>query len=136
MIVTSFATLINSKVVSPSPRPHYLIVEKNFFQSCLRSTIEEVEVDEAWYLGRYPDVADAIKKKAVSSAQEHYATHGYFENRLPFRIVVDAPWYLKQYADVEQAVRSERFASAQDHFERVGFGEGRFPYPNFALVNS
>ena len=136
MIILSYASLINSKIVSPSPRPQYLLVEKNFFQSCMRNMIEQIPMNEAWYIEKYPDIAEGINKNLISSAREHYVTFGYFENRIPFPIAVDGPWYLKQYPDVDQAVQRKEFESAQDHFEIVGFGEGRFPYKSFALVGS
>ena len=133
-MVASYATLINTKTVQQSPRPQYVLVDRHFFQSCLRPLLEKIAFDEAWYLRKYPDIAEAIRKKEVASAHEHYVRHGYFENRLPFEITVDGPWYLNQYPDIREAVRREQFQSAQDHFEQVGFGEGRIPYANFALV--
>lgn len=136
MIIASYATLINSKIVSNSPRPQYLVVEKYFFQSCLRSIVENIPLDEAWYLEMYPDVQEGIAKKKIASARQHYLNYGYFENRLPFPIVVDEPWYLKEYPDVAQAVQRKKFKSAQKHFELEGFREGRFPYKSFALFNS
>ncbi len=79
MIIASYATLINSKIVSDSPRPQYLVVEKHFFQSCLRSVIENIPLNEAWYLETYPDVRDGIAKKIIASARQHYLNYGFRE---------------------------------------------------------
>src|SRR5579885_333894 len=35
--------------------------------------------DEAWYLGTYPDVANAVSEGRIASGQAHYVRHGYFE---------------------------------------------------------
>jgi hypothetical protein len=133
MIVNSFATLINSKIVIPSSRSQYLAVDRYFLQFCLRGMIERITLDEAWYLRTYPDVAAAIRTKDVASAREHYLLYGYFENRLPYPIKIDERWYIEQYPDIAEAVKREQYRSAQAHFEEVGFSEGRLPYPNFAL---
>jgi hypothetical protein len=45
-----------------------------------------IKVDEAWYLTRYPDVADGIRKGLLTSAQEHFNMDGYMEGRLPFEM--------------------------------------------------
>jgi hypothetical protein len=71
----------------------------------------------------------------VPGAKAHYCRYGYFENRMPRRIVIDEPWYLTEYPDVRAAVFEARsFESGQDHFNRIGYGEGRYPYPNFQLA--
>jgi hypothetical protein len=134
-MVPSFATLTNTKMVMQSPRPQYMIVEKHFFQAALRGQIEKIPFDEKFYLAKYPDIAEAIAKRVVPDARQHYLAHGYFENRLPHPVKVDAKWYLKEYPDVREAVRREEVASAQEHFETVGFAEGRFPYANFVLAS-
>jgi hypothetical protein len=45
-----------------------------------------VKIDEAWYLRRYPDVAEGISKGLLTSAQEHFEMDGYREGRLPFEM--------------------------------------------------
>jgi hypothetical protein len=42
-----------------------------------------VTVDSEWYLTHYPEVADAVKKGMVESAQQHFDEHGYREGRKP-----------------------------------------------------
>jgi hypothetical protein len=42
-----------------------------------------VVVDEAWYLERYPDIAEKVRDGTFDSAQDHYLGHGQHEGRLP-----------------------------------------------------
>ena len=133
MALPSFATLVNSKVLIPSTKTPYLAVEKHFLQKCLRPFVQEIRLDEAWYVRQNPDVAEGIRRRLVASAREHYVEHGFYENRMPYDIRVDEPWYLEQYPDVRAAVEREQYASAQAHFYAVGFGEGRLPYAGFTL---
>jgi hypothetical protein len=43
----------------------------------------EHELDEEWYLRRYPDVADAVREGRFASARSHYEVHGRREGRFP-----------------------------------------------------
>ncbi len=129
----TYATLLNLRVVIPSSKTSYVAVERRFWQSLFALRIDDIDLDEGWYLERYPDVADAIRKGALKSARDHYVNVGYLEHRMPYPIDVNNDWYLEQYADVKAAVLAKTFISAQDHFEESGFREGRYPFPNFAL---
>src|SRR5580698_6113333 len=60
----------------------------------VRKMISGIDVDEQWYLERYPDIADAIQQGLVKSAQLHFVNDGYFEGRMPFPIHVDERYYL------------------------------------------
>ena len=82
-------------------------------------------VDEKWYLERYPDVAEAIRKGAVASARAHYFGSGIFEGRVPYEIGIDSRSYLAKHRDVADAVRTGTYRSGRDHFLRLGFAEGR-----------
>ena len=42
-------------------------------------------VDEAWYLATYPDVARAVREGRVKSAYDHFIENGYGEGRRPNR---------------------------------------------------
>jgi hypothetical protein len=97
-------------------------------QKMIRTLLSVVEVDEAFYLARNPDVADGIRNGTIRSAQEHFADHGYFEGRLPYRIDVDETWYVEAYADLAETIRKGEYASAQDHFDGPGYSEGRRPF--------
>ena len=94
----------------------------------LRQLIIGVQVDEAWYLERYPDIAEAISQGVVQSPRVHFGNDGYFEGRLPFPIAVDNAWYQAQYPDVADSVRLGAVESPQTHFEEDGYREGRLPF--------
>jgi hypothetical protein len=97
-------------------------------QKVIRSLLTAIEVDEAFYLERYQDVADGIRQGAIRSAREHFVDHGYFEGRLPYRINVDEDWYLTTHKDVAETVSQGVYTSAQDHFDGPGYPEGREPF--------
>jgi hypothetical protein len=97
-------------------------------QKMVRTLLNVVEVDEAFYLSHNADVAEGIRQGTIRSAQEHFADHGYFEGRLPYRIEVDEDWYLGTHKDVADTVRSGEYATGQDHFDGPGYPEGREPY--------
>jgi hypothetical protein len=99
------------------------------FSVMIRTLLQGIEVDEAWYLSQYPDVADAIRKKVVNSAKEHFLNDGYFEGRIPFLIKVDEAWYLEQNPGVADYIARGEIRSAQQHFNDNGYREGRKPFP-------
>lgn len=90
--------------------------------------IAGIEVDEAWYLQTYEDIAGAIKEGAVQSAKQHFIDDGYFEGRRPFPIKVDERWYLAQNPDVADSIGRGDIGSAQEHFDKDGYREGRLPF--------
>jgi len=99
------------------------------FQNLVRTLLQGIEVDEAWYLSQYPDVAEAIRNGIVTSAKEHFLFDGYFEGRIPFPIEVDEAWYLEQNPGVAEYIASGELLSAQQHFNDNGYREGRRPKP-------
>ena len=103
-------------------------------RSVLRPIIEQIRVDEHFYLGRNPDVLEKIQSGELYSAKQHYVAAGYFEDRFPRAIAVDEPWYLSAYPDVRQALSNGAFISARQHFERDGFKEGRLPSEGWSLL--
>ncbi|HEX2941722.1 MAG TPA: hypothetical protein VHO91_11800 [Rhodopila sp.] len=94
----------------------------------IRRLLQGVEVDTAWYLERYPDIADAIKEGIVMSAQAHFLADGYFEGRWPFPIKVDEEYYLEQNPGVADYVQRGLLESGQQHFNENGYMEGRLPF--------
>ena len=94
---------------------------------------ERIHVDETWYLDCNPDVCEAVKGGVVKGAREHYVSSGFYEHRMPYKIMVDEAWYLEAYEDVRTAVNNALFPSGQAHFERLGFREGRVPFAGFQL---
>jgi hypothetical protein len=99
------------------------------FTVLIRTLLQGIEVDEAWYLSQYPDVAEAIRKGIVTSAKEHFLNDGYFEGRMPFSIPVDEAWYLEQNPGVAEFIARGELLSAQQHFNDNGYREGRKPRP-------
>jgi len=133
--IPTYASLLNRKLIVPSARKPFVGVDEHFVTELLMPSLEQIRVDEAWYLNRYPDVREAIERGVVTGAKAHYCYYGYFEHRMPQLILVDEPWYLSEYPDVHQGVVDAKiFDSGQDHFERLGFKEGRFPYRDFHLA--
>lgn len=98
------------------------------FVKILRTMIRGIEIDEAWYLRTYEDIALAVREGIVTSAKQHFVDDGYFEGRLPFPIVVDERWYLAQNPDVEVSIRDGVVGSGQGHFDQDGYREGRLPF--------
>lgn len=94
----------------------------------LRRAIVGIEVDEQWYLKRYPDIAEAIDKGLVQSARLHFISDGYFEGRLPFPINVEERYYLAQNAGIAEYVRKGMLENGQQHFDENGYVEGRLPF--------
>jgi hypothetical protein len=99
------------------------------FVNLIRHMIAGIQVDEKWYLERYPDIAAAIQEGSVTSAQQHFVTDGYFEGRQPFPIQVDERWYLRRNTGVADFVRQGKLESGQQHFDANGYEEGRLPFP-------
>lgn len=99
------------------------------FTVMIRTLLQGIEVDEAWYLSQYPDVAEAIRNGLVTSAKEHFLNDGYFEGRMPFLIAVDEAWYLEQNPGVAEYIARGELLSAQQHFNDNGYREGRRPRP-------
>ena len=99
------------------------------FVDLVKNLLRSVEVDEEWYLKRYPDIKEAIERGEIASARAHFLDNGYFEGRLPGQSAVDAEWYASTYPDVAEGIKAGEFRSAQDHFDQFGYEEGRFPRP-------
>jgi len=59
------------------------------FLALVRAVLSAIEVDEIWYLAKYPDVAEGIKGGEMVSTRDHFMHNGYFADRLPFAIPVD-----------------------------------------------
>lgn len=110
----------------------YILPQDLFFR-VLRSALRNVPFDEVWYLSRYPDVAKAIHDGRFLNANEHFIKSGFFEHRMPYKIIVDEQFYITRNPDVRDAIESGRMKDAQAHFEVAGFQEGRLPSEDFCL---
>lgn len=94
----------------------------------IRKLLVAIPVDEVWYTMVYQDVQEAINSGAMKSAKEHFVANGYFEGRLPSKVVVDEEFYISHYPDVAEGIDGGEINSAQEHFEAHGFTEGRLPF--------
>jgi len=128
----TYAALRNQGLLSETGDGHFR-VERHFLIALMAKKLDAVKFDEVWYLNKYPDVKDAVRRGTVGSALEHYTLFGYYEHRMPVAIRVNEKWYLEQYPDVVEAIRRGAYKTAQAHFDTYGFREGRMPYANFRL---
>lgn len=81
--------------------------------------------DEEWYLDRYNDVAEAVRKGAMSSGLDHYTTSGIYEGRVPYPFHIDEEDYLARHRDVARSLSEGLYGTATEHFYAVGLIEGR-----------
>jgi len=132
---TPFSVLRRSANI-PWPLPHQQIsLPSDLVIQLLARSALDIEIDEAWYLKKYPDIAAAISEGKFKSAKHHYAAFGFFEDRLPRYIHVDTEFYLTHGPDISANVdKDQAAAAAQRHFETHGFAEGRLPYPGWTLT--
>jgi hypothetical protein len=112
----------------------YVSVPEELFARLLAGAIKGKGVfDERFYLETYSDVASAVRNGQIASGLEHYVVTGYYENRLPKKLIVDERFYLQENRDVADAIRRGQLRNAQEHFETAGFTEGRAPYKDFSV---
>jgi FkbM family methyltransferase len=62
-------------------RATLLDIPGNALRPLLEPYVAAAPLDEAAYLRRYPDVAEAVATRRIDSAREHYVRAGYFEGR-------------------------------------------------------
>jgi hypothetical protein len=97
------------------------------FVEVIKLLLRGVAFDEAWYLSKYPDVAEAVKSGTYKSGRHHFVEVGYFEGRRPGVFEVDEKWYIKNNPDVADGIKTGEIKSARQHFNEHGYEEGRFP---------
>lgn len=83
---------------------------------------------ENWYLYRYNDVAEAVKKGTFKSGYEHYIKYGQNENPKrqaipPMPSNFNEGDYLELNQDIKKAVESGSYVSGVHHFMLHGFKE-------------
>ena len=83
------------------------------------------EVDEAWYLDRYPDVHAALLAGRTTSAAAHFRAAGFFEGRLPGPLPFDPDFYVDTYQDIASAFDRTDVKGLRHHYETCGYLEGR-----------
>jgi hypothetical protein len=105
-----------------------VVLSVDQLKSLIKRLVVCIPVDEGWYRGAYSDIDGAIRSGRVPSAKEHFVSDGYFEDRLPSKVVVDEEFYTRRYPDVAECIDGGEVSSAQEHFESHGFIEGRLPF--------
>ena len=128
----SLASLKNQGLLAEESPTHFR-VERNFLIALIAKRLANIKFDEAWYLSKYPDVKEAVKRGLFRSGREHYVLSGYYEHRMPAAITINEKWYLEAYPDVAEAMKAGVYKTGQAHFDLAGFREGRMPYANFEL---
>lgn len=127
--VVPYAVLLKQIGLTGEPRDGERVeLTRDQILALIRKLLVSIPVDEVWYKSIYQDVEQAIQSGAVKSAKEHFVSNGYFEGRLPSRIVVDERFYMSRYPDVAEGIDDGEINSAQEHFESHGFTEGRIPF--------
>jgi hypothetical protein len=111
-----------------------ITVPTSLFKFLLQRELEQLAFNEAEYVAANPDVAEAVKKGKISSAQEHFVTTGYFECRPGAFLEVNEAWYKKKYPDVANAIKIGRVASASEHYRQAGVMEFRAPSASLETV--
>lgn len=89
-------------------------------------TSPNLAFDEFWYLQRYRDADQAVKKNRYVSGWEHYLAEG-AENRLNPAFWFDERWYARQNADVALALREGRIVCGFEHYLREGVHTDSLP---------
>jgi hypothetical protein len=109
-------------------------IPAGLFRNLLIAALQKANVfDEAYYLNLNGDIRQAVQENKIVSAEDHYLQTGYFEGRMPKKILVNEKYYLEQNPDVVQAIRKGIVRNAQEHFDFMGFSEGRTPFEDFTL---
>lgn len=112
----------------------YVAIPEALMRRLLTAAIRQRnEFDKRFYLEKYSDIALAVRDKKVASGFDHYVETGYFDNRMPRRLIVDEAYYIQGNPDVAEGIRRGIVKNAQDHFDKEGFAEERLPYKEFSL---
>jgi hypothetical protein len=102
-----------------------LTVDREGFKAFMREILLAMPFDEAWYLARYPDVAEVVTQ-GKTTARDHYVEFGYFEGRLPGLNGFDAAAYCRAYPDLAHLLSHPgSIELASGHFVEHGYREGR-----------
>lgn len=109
-----------------------VIIPRKLLIFLLRSLLEHTDFDEEQYRDCNPDVAEAIRRKTITSGREHFLKIGYFEGRTGGTSVLET-WYLARNPDVAAAKQAGKVPSGQVQYRMAGAQEWREPNP--AAVN-
>ena len=91
------------------------------------------DFDEAYYLEKYSDVAEALVAGSFKSGLEHFKKFGSKELRNP-NPFIDVQFYLESNPDVFAAFQNGAISSPFEHYQSFGGAEGRKPSSNFVEI--
>lgn len=132
-MLTQYARLTLAQKVREEQYGREIVVAKDLFYDLMSEILKAVPLDESFYLKNNPDVSEAVAKGKIASAREHFVRFGYFEDRMPRRILVDPDYYVAANPDVAEAIAGGALSSPQEHFEKYGYREGRLPSPDWVI---
>ena len=81
--------------------------------------------DEDFYLERYPDVRESVRRGELPSGRQHFETIGFVEQRQAFRF--DQIWYAASYPEVVREIGQGNFVDAAHHYAAIGHLAGCQP---------
>ena len=93
----------------------------------LHKSDDFADFDEAAYLARYRDIADAVADGRVASGWAHYDAHGRSEGRKGSNF--DTTFYLQSYPAASREIESGLARDGVDHYRRFGKSRGYLPMP-------
>jgi hypothetical protein len=105
-----------------------VVVPQKLLRFLLRCLLDRTDFDEEQYQVCNPDVAEAIRQKAITSGREHFINVGYFEGRTGGTAVLET-WYLARNPDVAAAKQAGKVLSAEMQYRMAGAREWREPNP-------
>ncbi len=88
---------------------------------------EQALFDEATYLARYKDIADAVADGRIASGWVHYDAHGREEGRKAPGF--DGDFYLRSYPSAGHDIAAGLARDAAEHYLRFGKARGFLPEP-------
>jgi hypothetical protein len=128
MFVPPYETLLRTMGLTreQADKSGEVTISAKAFRLLVQAAVSGSDFNETGYLVANPDIADALNKKLISSASDHYINYGYFEGRAG-ATKVDESWYLRLNPDVASAVRIKKVGSASEHYIAAGAAEYRAP---------
>lgn len=130
MFVPPYSLILRHVVAGPDRNggEDGAIISRKLLDFLLRCLLDHVDFDEEQYRVCNPDVAEAVREKAITSGREHFLTTGYFEGRMGGTPVLET-WYMARNPDVAAARRAGKVSSGQVQYRMAGAQEWREPNP-------
>ena len=104
-----------------------IAIDAKLLKTLLETIAAAQDFSEDFYLGAYPDLAEAHAAGKITDLKRHYVELGFFEGRMGAPPPVDEKYYVDLYKDIEAAVQRGDVKSGTEHYMRSGAAEGRIP---------